>query len=93
MNVYLDDWRPCPKSFTVVRDYEECILLLSTCDVNILSLDYHLGTDKTGLDVAKWIVRHKRWPKEIRFHSSDPAGREKMRKLLQRHAPKGVVIR
>jgi hypothetical protein len=92
INVFLDDLRKCPEGFVLTRDVDECILLLQECEVAVLSLDYHLGGNETGFDVAKWIVGNKKWPKEIFLHTSDPVGREQMYHLLKSHAPEKVHI-
>jgi hypothetical protein len=93
INVFLDDLRKCPEGFTLARDYSECILLLSECEVNILSLDHDLGEgEPNGYDVAKWIVKNNRWPRRIRFHTANPVGRSNMIQLLQRYAPEWVEV-
>lgn len=92
LNLFLDDLRKCQEGFALARNYDECILMLSECEVNVLSLDYHLGEERSGYDVAKWIVENNRWPLEIRFHTSDPVGRSNMRQLLERYAPAHVLI-
>jgi len=57
INVYLDDFRPCPKGFVLARNVEECLELLSSCKVNILSLDHDLGYgEPTGYDLVKQMV-------------------------------------
>ncbi|GMA63964.1 cyclic-phosphate processing receiver domain-containing protein [Alicyclobacillus fastidiosus] len=62
--------------------------------VDKLSLDYNLGKgEKTGLDVAKWMVQHDRWPREIYIHSSNFLVRQAMARFLRQHAPAHVVIR
>lgn len=92
MRLYLDDRRRPPKGFAVARNYGECVLMLAESDVDVLSLDYNLGEQKTGYDVAKWIVDHERWPKIIYLHTSDPVGRDKMYQLLTRYKPKAVSV-
>ncbi|QQE81192.1 cyclic-phosphate processing receiver domain-containing protein [Alicyclobacillus sp. SO9] len=92
MKLYLDDLRESPDGFVIVRDYEECILLLEQCDVSTLSLDHDLGEEKTGYDVAKWIVEHGRWPSSIYLHTSNPVGRDNMYQLLMHYKPKHVSV-
>ncbi|MFB5190520.1 cyclic-phosphate processing receiver domain-containing protein [Alicyclobacillus fastidiosus] len=94
INVFLDDRRQAPDGFTLVKRYERCVRLLATGQVDKLSLDYNLGKgEKTGLDVAKWIVQQHTWPREIYIHSSNFLVRQAMSKLLRQHAPEHVVIR
>ena len=92
LNVFLDDARPCPAGFTAARNFAECILLLEEFEVNVLSLDHDLGENKTGYDVAQWLVNHTRWPNEVFLHSSSLASRDKMYQLLVRHAPGHVTV-
>lgn len=96
IHLYLDDYRPCPPGFVLARNAEECILLLTECDVQILSLDYDLGWNRpTGLDVAKFIVNNlseTTFPREIYLHSSSAIGRQSIYQLLYVHKPEGVVL-
>jgi hypothetical protein len=94
INVFLDDLRKPPEGFVLARTIDECILLLSECDVHTLSLDYNLEPwgRRTGYDVAKFIVDSNRWPRVIYLHTNDPAGRERMFSLLTRYKPAGVEV-
>ncbi|BBH19898.1 hypothetical protein Back11_12430 [Paenibacillus baekrokdamisoli] len=93
INVYLDDYRPCPKGFVLAVNAEACMLLLSTEEIDILSLDFDLGWGQpTGLEVVQYIVDSGRYPKSVYFHTSSPAGRMQMIHLLRQHAPLEVTI-
>ena len=93
IHVYLDDLRPCPKGFVLAKNMEECVELLTSCEVDILSLDHDLGWDEpTGYDVAKYIVEHRLYPKVIYLHSANPVGRMNMYQLLYRYKPDHVKI-
>ncbi len=93
INVYLDDYRPCPRGFVLAVNVEECVRLLSTEEVDILSLDYDLGWNQpTGIEVAQYIVDSGRYPKQVYFHTSSAAGRMQMVHLLQQHAPPEIQI-
>jgi len=85
MRVFLDDKRPAPAGWTLVRWPEEVIALLETGDVEELSLDHDLGDDRhgTGYDVLTWIeeavaTRGFRPPPIITVHSANLAGRLRM---------------
>lgn len=60
MRVWLDDERPMPESFdTHAKTADECIELIKSGQVELVSLDHDLGMDfKTGYDVAKFIERY-----------------------------------
>lgn len=93
INVFLDDLRKCPPGFVLARNAEECMLLLAECDVNLLSLDHDLGTDEpTGYDVAAYIVRTGKFPREIYLHTSSDWGRARMFQLLYANRPEGVKV-
>ncbi|QHW34519.1 cell division protein FtsJ [Paenibacillus rhizovicinus] len=93
INVYLDDYRPCPHGFVLAKSAAECILLLEHEEVDVLSLDYELGWGQpNGLAVVQYIVDSGRYPRTCYFHTSSPAGRINMIHLLTQHAPPEVVI-
>lgn len=84
MRVYLDDMRPTPEGWTLVRWPDEAIALLETGDVEEISLDHDLGDDQrgTGYHVLLWIeeavaTRGFR-PPRIHVHSANSSARQKM---------------
>ncbi|THF74582.1 cyclic-phosphate processing receiver domain-containing protein [Cohnella fermenti] len=93
INVYLDDLRRCPEGFVVARTAAECLLLLQSEDVNILSLDFELGIgEPNGLYVVHGLIAGARYPKQVFVHSSSMYGRAQMVKALRDANPEGVVI-
>jgi len=93
INLFLDDIRPCPKGFIAARSAEECLLLLSECEVDILSLDYELGYGQpNGSAVVRGLIAAERYPRQIYVHSSSPSGRALMVRLLREARPVGVEI-
>ena len=93
MNIYLDDYRPCPSGFVLAKNVEECIALLEQAEVEILSLDYDLGWGQpTAIEVVHYIVENKRFPKTVYLHTSSPSGRMQMYQLLAKHAPTHVAL-
>lgn len=46
----------------------------------------------TGYEVAKWIVRNRKWPRTIWIHTLNPVGRRDMFELLTRYAPENVQV-
>lgn len=94
IHVYLDDFRPAPKGFTLALNADECMLLLEQCEVDVLSLDYDLGWGrKTGYDIAVWMVENKKFPREIYLHSSNLSARLRMYELLDLAKPDGVILK
>ncbi|MFB9330441.1 cyclic-phosphate processing receiver domain-containing protein [Paenibacillus aurantiacus] len=93
INVYLDDFRPCPAGFVLAKNAEECILLLEGEQIGILSLDFDLGWGQpTGLHVVQAMVQLGLYPQEVYLHTSSPSGKMQMYQLLLRHAPEHVRL-
>lgn len=91
MRVFLDDERPAPPGWTLVRTAEEAIALLESGQVEQLSLDHDLGTPDgpTGYDVLVRIEKilfdeqiDFRVP-EIFLHTANSSGRDRMRLAIQ----------
>ena len=57
MKLYLDDQRPAPEGWALVKTPEEAIDLLKSTRVTHLSLDHDLGLsdDRTGYTVLLWL--------------------------------------
>jgi hypothetical protein len=93
INVFLDDKRSAPKGFYLVRTAQQCIKVLKSENINVMSLDYNLGSrEPTGYRVVKYMVRNKLFPRKIIIHSNSPRGRSKMYDLLTQYKPKNVPI-
>jgi Icc-related predicted phosphoesterase len=84
MKVYLDDQRPAPEGWTLVKTPEEAIDLLKSHRVTDLSLDHDLGLndDRTGYTVLLWIEEQCATtgfvPPAIIVHSANAGARNKM---------------
>lgn len=96
MNVYMDDVRPGPNSFShddnwsswvVVRSVHNTKKLLQWGQVNHLSLDHDMGEgQESGYDLVKWMAENDIWPTgEITVHSANPVGAENMRATIERY--------
>lgn len=84
MKVYLDDNRPAPVGWILVRTADEAIGTLRQGNVTEMSLDYDLGDPHfgTGLDVLEWLEhalreRRVRLPR-LTAHSGSPLGRRRL---------------
>ena len=89
MKVYLDDERIPYAGWILVKTPAECIALLSTGQVEAVSLDHDLGDDEgigTGYDVLLWmeeqVVTNGFNPPEIRVHSANVSARVKMEQAV-----------
>lgn len=87
MNVFLDDEREPPSGFTLVKTVQECIALLRSEEVEMLSLDHDLGTEETGLTVVDFMCEHGIFPQAIYLHTQNPVGRQRMYATLRRYVP------
>ena len=87
MKLYLDDLRPTPEGWCRCYTAEECMKILQEEEVEVLSLDHDLGTDKTGYDVLCWIEWHVfefgYEPPEFFLHTANPVGRQRMAQCIQ----------
>lgn len=84
--IYLDDFRPCPAHAIPARSFEEAIILLNEFknkNIDIyFSFDHDLGEEKTGYDVAKYIVENQIPIAAFYVHSANPVGRQNIIQLL-----------
>jgi hypothetical protein len=82
MKVYLDDLRPAPEGWVLVRSYRAAIDLLRSGHVTEISLDNDLGSIREGYDVVTWIeqmvYQTSFRPPTIIIHSSNTVARNKM---------------
>lgn len=80
--IYLDDMRPAPNGWTLVKTVREAITFLNSCNIKEISLDHDLGTKQTGYDVLKWIewaVALKQFkPPIIHIHTANISARTRM---------------
>lgn len=87
VKLYLDDLRPVPEGWELVKTAKEAINFLKNNDVEIVSLDHDLGPDEavvgTGYDVLLWIeeqvVCNNYVPPTIYIHTANPSAEIKMR--------------
>ena len=93
MKIILDDKRPMPEGpYNCVRAYEECIELLALFRrVSFLSLDYDLGSDKTGFDVLVHMKDNSIEANHINIHSDHSVGVPKMREFIQENFPHAAL--
>lgn len=73
-------------------NYEDCIELIRLFKkTSYISLDYNLGTVKTGYDVLVYMVENQIEVKHINIHSNHILGMPRMREYAWEHFP-GVSI-
>lgn len=97
INLYVDDLRDCPPGYTIAKNMKEALHYLTTCNVNILSLDHDLGEDKdrnllpTGYDLVKYFCEHGLFAKKIYLHTDNGVGRENMYQTLLAARRRGFI--
>lgn len=84
MRLWVDDERPAPEGWTHALNAGEALLLLSTGEVEELSLDNDLGLEsREGWEIANWIEARVREqslvpPMSMKCHSGNPAARKRI---------------
>lgn len=89
IKVFLDDVRPAPDGWVLVKSVHECVELLHKGGVTHLSLDNDLGPDAIdGWRVMAYLETRcagdpdYRIP-HVRFHTSNPVAKDLMARILQ----------
>jgi hypothetical protein len=99
MDVWLDDlrepWKHGRIGWTWIKTAEEVVELLAKGKVRRLDLDHDLTPEQTigqhdckpcGCFVLQWLKMTKNhWPEEITIHTANPAAKEQMLAMVQRH--------
>jgi hypothetical protein len=91
--LFIDDLRTFNRisnyDLYIVRNYEEAISALKINSFDIISFDHDLGEEKTGYDIAKYIVENDIEIKEgFKIHSANPVGRFNISQLLNHYGYK-----
>jgi hypothetical protein len=89
VKVYLDDLRPAPDGWVLVKTAPAAIAALASGGVTHLSLDHDLGDADgvgNGYDVLVWLEEQVALagfvPPELAVHSANPAARPKMQAAI-----------
>lgn len=94
MKIILDDKRPMPNPdrYRCVRTYEDCIYYLKIFQkIEFISLDYDLGTQKTGFSVLEFMAQNNNIVDHINIHSDHSEGVPKMRSYVEDHFPHAIL--
>ena len=90
MKIVLDDQRNIPANspYNLVRTYDECVEMIRLFrKISFISLDYNLGTVKTGYDVLVYMKENNIEVKHINIHSNHILGVPKMREYAWENFP------
>lgn len=70
----------------VARSYKEAIKLLRIEHFNYISFDHDLAEEKTGYDIAKYIVENQISISDgFKVHSANPVGKFNIEQLLSHY--------
>lgn len=89
MNIFLDDTRPAPKNFILIKSGEKLIHFLSknTENIELISLDHDLGEGLSGYDTIKILINEYPFVFNkihcIKIHSSNFVGAENMKLYIK----------
>ena len=91
--IWIEDLRPAPEHFRPCRNYEQAIatiLYFANCEggIDFISFDHDLGEDKSGYDIAKFIVENHIPIGSYSVHSMNPVGRKNICELLDHYGYK-----
>ena len=90
--IWLDDIRPIPITPFVntfwAKSYRQAInflkLNIRDCDNIYIDFDHDLGGNKTGYDLAKWLVKEG-YQGEFSIHSQNPVGAKNIQNILLKY--------
>ena len=93
VSIWIDDLRPEPKGFRHCWTYDEAITAIdyfSKCEggIDLVCFDHDLGEEKSGYDVAKYIVENQIPIGGYIVQSMNPVGRKNICELLDHYGYK-----
>lgn len=98
--LYIDDIR-LPNNFNnfntifVVQTYEEAIDFINNKaqDYQVyISFDHDLGEEKSGYDIAKYLVENQIAIEGFKVHSANPVGRMNIEQLLTHYGYSKLIF-
>ena len=93
--LFLDDERvPVTDDWVVVRSYKDFVMTLTYKGTPYeVAFDHDLGTERTGLDCANFLVNQALnglgFPSIVSVHSQNPVGRDAILGLIENFKQKG----
>lgn len=78
-------WKEVVNEVTIARTYEQALKNLAVFKFNIIDLDHDLGEEKTGYDVAKFMIENNVQCDKVYIHSANPVGVFNMKQLLEHY--------
>jgi hypothetical protein len=91
MKIWLDDIRPAPAGYVLVRSVNEAKRLISSMDkdaIEVVDCDHDLGDYASdggdGIKLLDWLVETENFL-PIQLHTANPVGRANMERLIRRY--------
>lgn len=93
--LYLDDVRPAPAGWEVVRTYDQFVEYITkngppdeiSFDHDLDDFPYENGVpgvrERTGYDAARWLVENKIRVPKFTVHSMNPSGLKRIKDLME----------
>lgn len=78
-------WKEVVNEVTIARTYEQALKNLVVFKFNIIDLDHDLGEEKTGYDIAKFMIENNVQCDKVYIHSANPVGVFNMKQLLEHY--------
>jgi CheY-like chemotaxis protein len=75
-------------AWMLVHTAERAITLVSAYDFDLISLDYDLATEGTGVDIAQAIIQSRNAETKVIIHSMNSVGAERIARIL----PTAVIV-
>ena len=94
--IWIDDIRPAPEGYRWCKNYKQAIATIdyfSVCEggIELISFDHDLAEEKSGYDVAKYLVENHIFIKGYKVHSANPVGRFNIEQLLNHYGYKNII--
>ena len=85
--IWIDDERPAPDGYRWCRTYDQAIATIEYFDscengIDEICFDHDLSGEKTGYDIAKYIVEKHIAIGSYHVHSMNPVGRKNIIALM-----------
>lgn len=93
MKIWLDDVRPTPDGWVRCYSVNEFLKLMEQhgAAIEAASLDHDLGEfhddGGDGFKAVLWMAEFDVWPQEIKVHSANPVGVERMLGIIDHYGP------
>lgn len=92
MKLWLDDLRPAPTGYILVKSVNEAkkLIMNNINDIEVVDCDHDLGEYSfdggDGIKLIDWLIETKNFV-NIKLHTANPVGRMNMERVIRRYWP------